>query len=92
MAQFFVDEQPVTYAAVDPETFWRYTVPGTAHTAPSGSESPVARSPSTRRSPSGSSRRTAIMRLGNETDARAIHIGAWPSCSTRAGPGRSTRS
>ena len=33
MAQVYVNEQPVTYAAVDPRTFWRYTEPGTAHSA-----------------------------------------------------------
>ena len=32
MGQFFVDEQEVTYAAVNPDTFWRFTPPGTAQT------------------------------------------------------------
>ena len=32
MGQFYVDEREVTYAAVDPATFWRYTQPGTAQT------------------------------------------------------------
>jgi hypothetical protein len=32
MGEFYVDEQVVTYAAVNPQTFWRYTQPGTAQT------------------------------------------------------------
>ena len=32
MGSFYVGEQEVTYAAVNPSTFWRFTPPGTAQT------------------------------------------------------------
>ena len=91
MAQFYVDEQPVTYAAVDPKTFWRFTVPGTAHTAAvwervAGGE--IAVQP---RSAGSSRPRTAISSSATAPTPRALTSVPWPSCSTRAGPGRSTR-
>ena len=78
MAQFFVDEQPVTYAAVDPKTFWRYTVPGTAHTADvwqrvAGGE--IAVQPADR--PASCRPRTATSSSATAADAPSAHVGAY---------------
>ena len=77
MAQFFVDEQPVTYAAVDPKTFWRFTVPGTAQTAAvwqrvAGGE--IAVQPHL-----GHELQTedGYLKLGNGSDAPSAHVGAY---------------
>ena len=77
MAQFFVDEQPVTYAAVDPKTFWRFTVPGTAHTAAvwkrvAGGE--IAVQPQIGRR---LQTKSGYLKLGNGTDAPSAHVGAY---------------
>ncbi|MCW2847228.1 MAG: family peptidase [Marmoricola sp.] len=76
MATFFVDEQPVTYAAVDPKTFWRFTVPGTAHTAAvwqrvAGGE--IAVQPEIGRR---LETKDGYLKLGNGTDAPSAHVGA----------------
>ena len=77
VAQFFVDEQQVTYAAVDPKTFWRYTVPGTAHTAAvwqrvAGGE--IAVQPQIGRE---LQTKDGYLKLGNGTDAPKAHVGAY---------------
>ena len=77
MGQFYVDEQPVTYAAVDPTTFWRYTVPGTAHTADvwkrvAGGE--IAVGPQIGRE---LQTKDGFLKLGNGTDALSAHVGAY---------------
>jgi hypothetical protein len=77
MGQFYVDEQPVTYAAVDPRTFWRYTVPGTAHTAEvwkrvAGGE--IAVQPTIGRKLQA---KDGYLKLGNGSDAPRAHVGAY---------------
>lgn len=77
MAQFFVDEQPVTYAAVDPRTFWRYTVPGTAHSAAvwqrvAGGE--IAVQPEIGKE---LQTKDGYLKLGNGSDAPSAHVGAY---------------
>jgi hypothetical protein len=76
MGQFYVDEQPITYAAVDPKTFWRFTVPGTAHTAAvwqrvAGGE--IAVQPQMGRR---LETKDGYLKLGNGTDAPSAHVGA----------------
>jgi hypothetical protein len=76
MAQFFVDEQSVTYAAVDPKTFWRFTVPGTAHSEAvwkrvAGGE--IAVQPQMGRR---LETKDGYLKLGNGTDAPSAHVGA----------------
>ncbi len=76
MGQVYVDEQPVTYAAVDPRTFWRFTVPGTAHTAAvwqrvAGGE--VAVQPQIGRKLETTD---GYLKLGNDRDAPSAHVGA----------------
>src|SRR3954447_2065094 len=77
MGQFYVDEQPITYAAVDPRTFWRFTVPGTAHTAAvwqrvAGGE--IAVQPQIGRR---LETKDGYLKLGNGDDAPSTHIGAF---------------
>jgi hypothetical protein len=77
MATFYVDEQPVTYAAIDPATFWRYTVPGTAHSADvwkrvAGGE--IAVGPEIGRK---LQTKDGYLKLGNGTDALSAHVGAY---------------
>ena len=77
MGSFFVAEQEVTYAAVDPATFRRFTPPGTAQTQGvwdrvAGGEMAVD-PPIAKRL----EQKDGYMRLGNETDAKNIHIGAY---------------
>jgi hypothetical protein len=76
MGQFYVNEQPVTYAAVDPKTFWRFTVPGTAHTAAvwqrvAGGE--IAVQPTIGRK---LETKEGYLKLGNGADAPSAHVGA----------------
>jgi D-alanyl-D-alanine carboxypeptidase-like protein len=77
MGQFYVDEQPVTYAAVDPRTFWRFTVPGTAHTA--GVWQRVAGGEIAVQPQVGKELQTkdGYLKLGNGTDAPSAHVGAY---------------
>jgi hypothetical protein len=77
MGSFFVAEQEVTYAAVNPATFRRFTPPGTAQTQAvwdrvAGGEMAVD-PPIAKRL----EQKDGYMRLGNETDADLIHIGAY---------------
>ena len=77
MGSFFVAEQEVTYAAVNPATFRRFTPPGTAQTQAvwdrvAGGEIAVD-PPIAKRL----EQKDGYMRLGNETDADRIHIGAY---------------
>ena len=77
MGQFFVDEQEVTYAAVNPETFWRYTPPGTAQTRAvwdrvAGGE--IAVEPAIGRKIQS---KDGYVQVSNESDAQRIHIGAY---------------
>ncbi len=77
MAQFYADEKQVTYAAVDPRTFWRFTVPGTAHTQAvwdrvAGGE--IAVGPQIGRE---LQTKDGFLKLGNGTDAPSAHVGAY---------------
>ncbi len=77
MGQFYVGEQEVTYAAVDPATFWRYTPPGTAQTPAVWervAKGEIAVEPAIGRK---LEQKNGFMELGNETDAQTIHIGAY---------------
>ena len=76
MGDFYNEDQQITYAAVDPRTFWRFTVPGTAHTAAvwqrvAGGE--VAVQPQLGRK---LATKDGYLKLGNDTDAPSAHIGA----------------
>lgn len=77
LATFYVAEQAVTYAAVDPDTFRKFTPPGTAQTAAvwdrvAGGE--IAVQPSLGRE---LQQKDGYMRLGNEDDSPRVHIGAY---------------
>jgi D-alanyl-D-alanine carboxypeptidase len=77
MGSFFVAEQEVTYAAVDPATFRRFSPQGTAQTQAvwervAGGEIAVD-PPIAKRL----EQKDGFMRLGNETNADLIHIGAY---------------
>jgi hypothetical protein len=77
MGQFYVDEQEVTYAAVDPRTFWRYTQPGTAQTQAvwdrvAGGE--MAVEPVMGRK---IQQQDGYIEVGNESAAKRIHVGAY---------------
>jgi hypothetical protein len=77
MGQFYVDEQEVTYAAVDPRTFWRYTQPGTAQTQAvwdrvAGGE--MAVEPVMGRK---IQQKDGYIEVGNESAAKRIHVGAY---------------
>ena len=77
VGQFYVDERQVTYAAVDPSTFWRFTVPGTAHTADvwkrvAGGE--IAVQPEIGRE---LQTKDGYLKLGNGADAAKAHVGAY---------------
>ena len=77
MGSFFVDEQEVTYAAVDPATFWRFTPPGTAQTPAVWervAKGEIAVEPAIGRK---LQKKDGFMQLGNESDAQTIHIGAY---------------
>lgn len=77
LATFYVAEQAVTYAAVDPDTFRKFTPPGTAQTAAvwdrvAGGE--IAVQPALGRE---LQQKDGYMRLGNEDDSPRVHIGAY---------------
>ena len=77
MGSFYVGEQEVTYAAVDPSTFWRYTPPGTAQTPAVWervAKGEIAVEPAIGRK---LEQKNGFMELGNENDAQTIHIGAY---------------
>ncbi len=77
MAQFFSDEQEVTYAAVNPATFRRFSPPGTAQTEAVWdrvADGEIAVEPAIGKK---LQRKNGFMRLGNEAAAKTIHIGAY---------------
>ena len=77
MGQFFVDEQEVTYAAVDPASFRRFTTPGTAQTAAVWArvaDGEIAAQPALAKKLQS---KDGFLRIGNGTDAQRIHIGAY---------------
>ena len=85
MGSFFVEEREVTYAAVHPETFRRFTAPGTAQTQAvwervAGGE--IAVEPAIGRQ---LEQEDGYMRLGNEVSADTIHIGAYAELVPRLG-------
>lgn len=77
MGQFFVDEQEVTYAAVNPQTFWRYTQPGTAQTQAVWDRvaaGEMAVEPVMGRK---IQEKDGYIAVGNESAAKRIHVGAY---------------
>ena len=77
MGSFYVGEQEVTYAAVDPSTFWRFTPPGTAQTPDVWkrvAKGEIAVEPAIGRK---LEKDNGFMEVGNESDAQTIHIGAY---------------
>lgn len=77
MGEFFADGQEVTYAAVDPATFRRFTPPGTAQTQAvwdrvAGGE--IAVEPAMGRK---LQEKGGFLRVGNESSAQRIHVGAY---------------
>lgn len=77
MGQFFVDEQEVTYAAVNPQTFWRYTQPGTAQTQAVWDRvaaGEMAVEPVMGRK---IQEKDGYIAVGNESEAKRIHVGAY---------------
>ncbi len=77
MGSFFADEREVTYAAVDPASFRRFTPPGTAQTAAvwervAGGE--IAIEPKLGRK---LQQEDGYLKLGNGDDAKEAHIGAY---------------
>jgi hypothetical protein len=88
MGSFFVEDREVTYAAVHPDTFRRFTKPGTAQTQAvwnrvAGGE--IAVEPTIGRQ---LGQKGGYMRLGNEAAADTIHIGAYASLLNSLGPSR----
>ncbi len=77
MGQFFVDEQEVTYAAVNPQTFWRYTSPGTAQTLEVWNR--VAAGEMAVEPVMGKKiqEKDGYIEVGNESAAERIHVGAY---------------
>ena len=77
MGEFYNDDQQVTYAGVDPSTFWRFTPPGTAQTPKVWervAEGEIAVEPVIGRK---LQQKNGFMELGNASDAQTIHIGAY---------------
>ena len=77
MGSFYVGDQEVTYAAVDPSTFWRFTPPGTAQTPAVWervAKGEIAVEPAIGRK---LEQKDGYMKLGNEADAQTVHIGAY---------------
>jgi hypothetical protein len=77
MGSFYVDEQEVTYAAVNPATFRRLTPQGTAQTQGvwdrvAGGE--IAVSPAIAKK---LATKDGYLKLGNETGSPTVHIGAY---------------
>ncbi len=77
MGSFYVDERQVTYAAVNPATFRRFTVPGTAQTQEvwdrvAGGE--IAVEPKLGKKLEVGN---GYLQLGNEAEAKRAHIGAY---------------
>jgi hypothetical protein len=77
MGSFFSGEREVTYAAVDPDSFRRYTAPGTAQTLEVWervANGEIAVEPAIGRR---LEQKDGYLRLGNESAARRVHIGAY---------------
>ena len=77
MGSLFIDEREVTYAAVDPATFRRYTPQGTAQTTAVWdrvADGEIAVEPAIGRRLQS---KDGYLTLGNESDARKIHVGAY---------------
>jgi hypothetical protein len=77
MGSFYVDEQQVTYAAVDPATFRRLTPQGTAQTQgvwDRVADGEIAVSPAIAKK---LATKDGYVKLGNETDSPTVHIGAY---------------
>lgn len=88
MGSFFVDDRQITYAAVDPASFRRFTVQGTAQTEEvwdrvAGGELAVEPRLGRRLQDD-----EGNIRFGNEADAKQIHIGAF---ATLLDPSRARR-
>ncbi len=88
MGSFFVEDREVTYAAVDPGSFRRYTKQGTAQTQAvwdrvAGGE--IAVEPAIGKQ---LEQKDGYMRLGNESAADTIHIGAYAALLNSLGPSR----
>ena len=77
MGQFFVDDQEVTYAAVDPTTFWRFTQPGTAQTP--GVWDRVAGGEMAVEPVIGHKieQTDGYIVVGNESESKRVHVGAY---------------
>jgi hypothetical protein len=87
MGEFYVDEQVVTYAAVNPQTFWRYTQPGTAQTQAVWDRVAAGEMAARR-----SRRTTATSRSATSPRPSASTSVPTPRSSTRPRPSASTRS
>ncbi len=77
MGSFYVDEQEVTYAAVNPATFRRLTPQGTAQTQgvwDRVADGEIAVSPAIAKK---LATKDGYLKLGNETDSPTVHIGAY---------------
>ena len=77
MGSFYVDEQEVTYAAVNPATFRRLTPQGTAQTQgvwDRVADGEIAVSPAIAKK---LATKDGFLKLGNETDSPTVHIGAY---------------
>jgi hypothetical protein len=77
MGSFYVDEQEVTYAAVNPATFRRLTPQGTAQTQgvwDRVADGEIAVSPAIAKK---LATKDGYLKLGNETGSPTVHIGAY---------------
>jgi hypothetical protein len=83
MAQFFSEERQVTYAAVDPATFRRFTPPGSAQTQEvwdrvAGGEMAIRQKLGRRLQDT-----NGYVRMGNDKGSPDVHIGAYADLVTR---------
>jgi hypothetical protein len=77
MGSFYVDEQEVTYAAINPATFRRLTPQGTAQTQgvwDRVADGEIAVSPAIAKK---LATKDGFLKLGNETTSPTVHIGAY---------------
>ena len=77
MASFYVDEQEITYAAVNPATFRRFTPQGTAQTQAVWdrvADGEIAVNPPTAKR---LQTKDGYLKLGNEPKSPTVHIGAY---------------
>jgi hypothetical protein len=83
MAQFFVEEQPVTLVAVRPDTFRRFTVAGTAQTQAVWDRvaaGEMAINPALGKT---LQNQAGYVSMGNSKDAPSAHIGAYAELAPR---------